>query len=581
MMDGGKKMKKILALVLALCMMLTALPVFAETAESESEFSLDGMFENVLNEDRSTEGKTFKLLQLFSVLKEKLAGKGEAFSVIVSSLVDKLLSKLDDGGIISTLLTLLKSKLAGSDTDRSLGGSGEGGGLGDMLGGLLGGSGEGGDMSGLTDLLGGFLGGSETEGESVWTEEDEAELQAMADEMNEKVKNETGGRIANKKEVAGIEEFYGDWACTRFNFDGTDYDMLDSGVGVFIGENTAYITENGAKASDNTFADTVEMTLENNVLKVLSDGKWTAYCLTEDGELVDLGASLLFYYVPAGQAPQPVAADEVPAASESASSAEDEGSIGDLLSGLLGSSGENSGDLGGLGVLGGLLGGSGENGSSDLSGLTDMLGDLLGGSSESGSSNLGGLTSLVDGLLGESSEGGSGDLSGLTSMLGGLLGGGSESGSSDLGGLGNLLGGLLGEEAGEDGWSEEDTEDLQATLDRISERALNETGEGIENKKNVENIEEFYGTWICTRMILLGETYDMTGGDPFGIVIGENVYYNLEVSEDERPEGIQMMLENGVLKIFANGTWNAYVLTEDGELIETGENLQMVYIRGE
>ena len=196
--------------------------------------------------------------------------------------------------------------------------------------------------------------------------------------------------------------------------------------------------------------------------------------------------------------------------------------------------------------------------------------------------DMGELLGLLGGLFGgEAGEGEEGADLDLSALLGGLLGGGSESGSSDLGGLGNLLGGLLGEEAGEDGWSEEDTEDLQATLDRISERALNETGEGIENKKNVENIEEFYGTWICTRMILLGETYDMTGGDPFGIVIGENVYYNLEVSEDERPEGIQMMLENGVLKIFANGTWNAYVLTEDGELIETGENLQMVYIRGE
>ena len=526
-------MKKILALILAGCIMLSALPVFASSAETETGFSLEGVFENVLNEENSTEGKTVKLLRLFSVLKEKLAGKTEAFSVIVSSLIDKLLSKIDDGGIITTLLSLLKSKLAGgSDTGRSMGG--ESGGIGDLgglLSGLLGGDGETSELSGLTDLLGGLLSDSGTESDNAeWTEEDEAELQTVLDEINEKAKNETGDRVPNKKEVESIEEFFGNWNCIRFSFDGNEYDMTDSGVGVFIGKDTCYITENGGISPDNTYAETVEMILENNVLKIISDGRWEAFVLTQDGELVDLGSSILFYYVPASQSAQPVTAEEP---EKSASSSQGKEILGELVSGLLG----NNDELGGLG---------------------DLVGGLM-----------------------NSSESGNTDLSGLKDLVGGLLGGEGENSGPDMSGIGSLLSGLLsGSETREDAWTEEDTEDLQATIDRINEQALNETGEGIANKKEAEKKEEFFGTWICTKMVIMGETFDMTeDDDPLGMVIGENEFYYFDNEGNDRPEDLEMLLENGVLKIKTNGTWSAFVLTEDEELINTGNSVQTYYIR--
>ena len=99
--------------------------------------------------------------------------------------------------------------------------------------------------------------------------------------------------------------------------------------------------------------------------------------------------------------------------------------LGSLLGGLM--SGEDSEGAGLGSLLGGLM--SGED--SEGAGLGSLLGGLLGGEDSEGS----GLGSLLGGLMsGEDSEG-----SGLSSLLGGLLGGEGSEGS----GLGSLLGGLL------------------------------------------------------------------------------------------------------------------------------------------
>ena len=112
--------------------------------------------------------------------------------------------------------------------------------------------------------------------------------------------------------------------------------------------------------------------------------------------------------------------------------------LNSLLGSLSGSEGEL--DLNGLmGELGGLF--SNENGESiDLNGLMGEVGGLFAG--ENGKAL--DLNGLLGGLFG-SEEGGEGsDLSGLLNSLGGLFGGEEGGESTDLSGLLNSLGGLFG-----------------------------------------------------------------------------------------------------------------------------------------
>jgi len=150
--------------------------------------------------------------------------------------------------------------------------------------------------------------------------------------------------------------------------------------------------------------------------------------------------------------------------------------LGSLLGGLLSGSGETEGDSAGLGsLLGGLMSGSGEEGGFDASALQGLLGGLMSGSGEEGEgAGLSSLLGKLSGLLGGSEGGlsallgklggllggseGEGGLSALLGKLGGLVRGSGEEGSKlDLS---SLLGGLLGGSTGDSA-----TFDLEAYLD--------------------------------------------------------------------------------------------------------------------
>ena len=210
-------MKKILSLILALCMFLAVVPAVAETAEevpaedgglgglSEllgglggegSEGGLSDMLGGLLGGDGSEGsegglgslfgglmgklsdlGGSLNLSGLFSTLKEKLAGLKD---VDLKAIIELLKGKLV--GLKSSLSGLLGGLTGGSDgTTKSAEGEevGDLSALSGLLGGLLGGSdgttesaegeagaSESGDLSSLSGLLGGLLGGT-GEGEST------------------------------------------------------------------------------------------------------------------------------------------------------------------------------------------------------------------------------------------------------------------------------------------------------------------------------------------------------------------------------------------------------------------------------
>ena len=72
--------------------------------------------------------------------------------------------------------------------------------------------------------------------------------------------------------------------------------MSEYNEGVFIGENTYYVTQDGQKSPDYQFPETAELTIVNGILKINSDGHWTTYVMTNSGEIVLSGSSLLCYF---------------------------------------------------------------------------------------------------------------------------------------------------------------------------------------------------------------------------------------------------------------------------------------------
>ena len=107
-----------------------------------------------------------------------------------------------------------------------------------------------------------------------------------------------GGNPVNKKEAAGIEEFYGDWISTRM-YVGTEETAKDeSNEGVHIDANGWYFTLDGAKDPAYDMPETAELKLEDGELKAQDGELWTTFVLTEEGELVLGGEGILeIYYV--------------------------------------------------------------------------------------------------------------------------------------------------------------------------------------------------------------------------------------------------------------------------------------------
>ena len=293
-------MKKILALVLVLCMMTAALPAFAETAAEPSGSGLINQLSDILNGEGSLEEKVSVLSGMFSELKNSFTGSDKQFSAIISALIEKLQGLLQSGeGSTGSLLSGLKDKLAGSlggDSSKlsgllsSLTGGKEGEGL--DLTGLLGSLGEGSEDFDLGSLLG-ILGGDDAE-----VEDDGETLEEMIERLNREEEADTGDGVPNKKAAESVEEFYGKWTETKFVLNGEDYDASEYEEGLFIGENTFYGTENGEKAEYYPYSEKAEMFIRDGVLKVKSEeGHWSTMVLTENGEIVMSGSSLLFYYV--------------------------------------------------------------------------------------------------------------------------------------------------------------------------------------------------------------------------------------------------------------------------------------------
>ena len=347
-------MKKLIALFLVLCMTLTAVSVFAESAPSTSsglgdllggllsssgEGSGDGAGLGSLlggllsgSGDGAGEGSG-KLSELLGGL---LGGSGEG-SGKISALIAGLKEQLKDpNGKLGSLVNALKSKLSsagsadlGSLLGSLLGGSGstkgtggaDAGELAALLGSLMGGSStgaEGSEAADLAALLGSLSGSSDStkaaegaegaevpaEGSSEMTPEEQAELEAAFAELAaifEKANN-SEPRPVNKKEAAAIEDFYGEWVESKLYIGEEETDMATATSGLRVNENGAFFTENGEIDTSYNYPEKMVMKLENGELMVQDGEDWTAFTLTQDGELVlGAGLSIQIYYVPAAK----------------------------------------------------------------------------------------------------------------------------------------------------------------------------------------------------------------------------------------------------------------------------------------
>ena len=318
-------MKKILSLILVLCMLVASVPVFAEAPESES--GLLGLLSGLLEDEGESQGSSlYYLMEFIAGLKMRIAGNKTMIRAIVSFLVNKLADKL--GGKLGSLAGLLGnlgglssegSKSTGSTSDGlgalsgllgSLGGmTAEGSesssdGL-DALAGLLGGLGgmtaEGseassGALGALESLLGELMSADSSPENGKLSEEDQKAYDDLVARTKEMVDKETGAGVPGKKEVENIEEFFGNWKCTEMVIGGEASDMSEAEIGMCIGENTYFTTVSG-KQDELTAGQSVEMKLENGVLKVKYGDFWSAYVLTEDGTLVEPDDGFEFRYV--------------------------------------------------------------------------------------------------------------------------------------------------------------------------------------------------------------------------------------------------------------------------------------------
>ena len=281
-------MKKIIALMLVLCMVLAAVPVFAESAGGSG---LGGLLSGLMGGSETGEGKEGGLGDLLGLLggEGKEGGLGSQLSGLVEELkkegkekISQLTSKLK-GKVMEVLL----KELANPDSK-----------LAALLAKLAAGKNKGSDDSaGIGSLLGALFGGGSTPDEGAETAEDSETLEETLDRLNKEAEAETGDSVPNKKDAQSVEDFYGLWKESKFVLLGEDYDMSEYGEGVFIGENTYYVTLEGKKSPDYLFPEAAELTLSNGILKINSDGHWSNFVLTEDGSIVEPSGGMLFYYV--------------------------------------------------------------------------------------------------------------------------------------------------------------------------------------------------------------------------------------------------------------------------------------------
>ena len=281
-------MKKIIALMLVLCMVLAAVPVFAESAGGSG---LGGLLSGLMGGSESGEGKEGGLGDLLGLLggEGKEGGLGSQLSGLVEELkkegkekISQLTSKLK-----GKAMEVLLKELANPDSK-----------LAALLAKLAAGKKDGSDDSaGIGSLLGALFGGGSTPDEGAETAEDSETLEETLDRLNKEAEAETGDSVPNKKDAQSVEDFYGQWKESKFVLLGEDYDMSEYDEGVFIGENTYYVTLEGKKSPDYLFPEAAELTLSNGILKINSDGHWSNFVLTEDGSIVEPSGGMLFYYV--------------------------------------------------------------------------------------------------------------------------------------------------------------------------------------------------------------------------------------------------------------------------------------------
>ena len=272
--------------MLVLCMVFAALPAFAESAgetapkgpglgellggllseaekkikESDAGSKLFGLLDEAEKRIKESDAGS-KLFGLLDELKKNVGEKASELMPKLKELMSKALK--DPTGKFAALLSKIKEKL----------GSGDSAGLGSLLGGLLGGG---------------------TTGEAATG--DEEDIEATIEKLNREAEADTGENVPDRKQAESVEEFYGHWKETKYVFNNEEIDAGDFGEGAYIAENTYYITMNGEKSPDYFYPETAELTIRDGVLKINSDGHWTTYVMTNSGEIVLSGSSLLCYF---------------------------------------------------------------------------------------------------------------------------------------------------------------------------------------------------------------------------------------------------------------------------------------------
>ncbi len=259
-------MKKTIAVVLVLCMLSAVLPAFAESAGETAPKGpgLGELLGGLLSEAEKKIKESEAGSKLSGLLDELKKGVGEKASELMPKLKELMSKALKDPtGKFAAALSKIKEKLGS------------------------------GDSSGLGSLLGGLLLGGGTSGEAATGDED---LEATIERLNREAEADTGENVPDRKQAESVEEFYGQWKETKYVFNNEEIDAGDFGEGAYIAENTYYITMNGEKSPDYFYPETAELTIRDGVLKINSDGHWTTYVMTNSGEIVLSGSSLLCYF---------------------------------------------------------------------------------------------------------------------------------------------------------------------------------------------------------------------------------------------------------------------------------------------
>ena len=275
-------MKKILAMVLAFSLALSALPVFAESGAEEpaggllsllTEKTGGGLGEVLSGLMEKLQGSKTEIASMLALLKAKLKNSDSKIGKLVSGLLDMLQGDSADlGSLLGGIL--------GGGSNKGLGSLLGGDGSGMDLGSLLGGDGSGMDLG---SLLGSLLGG-----------EDAGELSAEDADILTKLKEaeEIPDIVIDQKDVTNVDEFFGKWMTNRFYIGEEATDLSDTGEYITIDETGLTIYSEGE-----VFREVKgEMKIEDNKLLIQEGEDWLEYTLTVDDELVTMSGFLLVYY---------------------------------------------------------------------------------------------------------------------------------------------------------------------------------------------------------------------------------------------------------------------------------------------